>query len=125
MATKVVNLRRDNYDIYVGRPGRGQEGYFGNPVKIGRPCPVPLCGQTHSDAGSTLPCFKRYFVSRYRNDPEFRRRAKQLRNKTLGCFCKPGPCHGDVIAELLDNLCKCGYIPCRPEEHSRWSPQAD
>jgi hypothetical protein len=27
-----------------------------------------------------------------------------LRGKTLGCFCKPHPCHGDIIAAYLDSL---------------------
>jgi len=25
----------------------------------------------------------------------------ELRGKTLGCWCKPDPCHGDVIVQLL------------------------
>jgi hypothetical protein len=25
----------------------------------------------------------------------------ELEGKTLGCFCKPEPCHGDVLLELL------------------------
>lgn len=25
----------------------------------------------------------------------------ELRGKILGCFCKPAPCHGDVLVELL------------------------
>ena len=25
-----------------------------------------------------------------------------LKGKTLGCFCNPKPCHGDVLAELAD-----------------------
>ncbi|OFW99483.1 MAG: hypothetical protein A3E78_07830 [Alphaproteobacteria bacterium RIFCSPHIGHO2_12_FULL_63_12] len=25
-----------------------------------------------------------------------------LRGKRLGCYCAPLPCHGDVLAELLD-----------------------
>lgn len=25
----------------------------------------------------------------------------ELRGKVLGCFCKPHPCHGDVLVELL------------------------
>ena len=26
----------------------------------------------------------------------------ELKDKTLGCWCKPKPCHGDVLAELAD-----------------------
>ena len=28
----------------------------------------------------------------------------KLKGKTLGCFCKPYPCHGDIIAEYLNLL---------------------
>lgn len=31
--TKVVNIRKDDNDVYIGRAGKGQEGYFGNPTK--------------------------------------------------------------------------------------------
>jgi hypothetical protein len=24
----------------------------------------------------------------------------ELRGKTLGCWCSPGPCHGDILAEI-------------------------
>lgn len=30
----VVNLRREPYDIYIGRPGRGQTGPWGNPFRL-------------------------------------------------------------------------------------------
>jgi hypothetical protein len=38
------------------------------------------------------------------SDAEFKRRIHELKGKTLGCFCKPEACHGDVIAEYLNNL---------------------
>jgi hypothetical protein len=27
----------------------------------------------------------------------------ELRGKTLACWCAPGPCHGDVLAELVND----------------------
>ncbi|MBA3285144.1 MAG: DUF4326 domain-containing protein, partial [Nitrosopumilus sp.] len=27
----------------------------------------------------------------------------ELRGKTLGCWCRPDACHGDLLAELADN----------------------
>ena len=27
----------------------------------------------------------------------------QVKGKTLGCWCKPQNCHGDVIAEVADS----------------------
>jgi hypothetical protein len=37
-------------------------------------------------------------------DTEFTRRIHELKDKTLGCFCKPKACHVDVIAEYLDEM---------------------
>jgi hypothetical protein len=28
----------------------------------------------------------------------------ELKGKTLGCWCKPEACHGDILAELADTL---------------------
>jgi hypothetical protein len=88
--------------VYIGRPGKGKPGPWGNPVAIGQECPV--CNQVHRDAGSTLPCYRRYLDRRLRINPRFEARFRALKGKKLVCFCKPGPCHGDVMAEFLDNL---------------------
>ena len=98
--TSAVNLYRARYDVYIGRAGKGQDGYFGNPVRIGATC--TFCGKFHADGGSTLPCFTNYFLTRLEKDPEFKRRIVALKGKTLGCFCKPKPCHGDVIAAWVE-----------------------
>ena len=34
--------------------------------------------------------------------PDLMPRLPELRGKTLACWCKPGPCHGDAIAQLAD-----------------------
>ena len=90
----VVNIRNSSYDQYIGRASRGQDGYFGNPFRLheGKP------------RGSTLEKYKKYFYERLANDPEFKKRIHALKGKTLGCFCKPYPCHGDIIAEYLNTL---------------------
>lgn len=101
MGTTVVNLKAEPYDVYIGRAGRGEDGYFGNPIRIGGVC--PRCGDAHPDAGSTLPCYTAYFNERMIADSVFYRRVCELKGKRLGCFCKPGPCHGDVIVEWLES----------------------
>jgi hypothetical protein len=35
MQTVVVNLNKEPFDVYIGRAGRGQDGYFGNPFRMG------------------------------------------------------------------------------------------
>lgn len=102
MKCQSVNLYREQYDVYIGRAGKGKDGYFGNPVVLNQKCPV--CDEVHTTRGDTLPCFKIYFLDRFHSDEDFSERVKQLNGKKLGCFCKPQPCHGDVIAELVNGL---------------------
>ena len=101
MATTVVNLRKSEYDVYIGRGGRGQDGYFGNPVKVGESCPI--CGVKHKSK-KTLPCYRTYLMTRIAKDPEFKARVMSLHGKRLACFCKPRACHGDILAEVVDRL---------------------
>lgn len=88
--------------VYIGRPGKGEDGYFGNPIPRGVPCQV--CGVTHTDAGLTLVCYKRYLGDRIKTDPEFRSRVRALAGRHLFCFCAPRLCHGDTLARLADAL---------------------
>ena len=90
--TIVVNILVDDFDVYIGRKGRGYSGYFGNPFRLdyGEP------------RGSTLNLFKAYFLDRMKKDSKYRASILGLTGKRLGCFCKPGPCHGDIIANYLN-----------------------
>ena len=94
MKTRAVNIRYEECDVYIGRAGRGQDGYFGNPF-------VLSAGEAK---GSSLEKYRTYFYERLKTDAEFLERIHALKGKTLGCFCKPYPCHGDIIAEYLNSL---------------------
>lgn len=89
--TTVVNLHKEEYDVYIGRPGKGKIGDFGNPFNS-------------SDRESNINNFRKYFYQRISSDLEFKRKILQLKNKKLGCFCSPKPCHGQIIADYLNNL---------------------
>ena len=83
MKTKVVHFRKSKFDVYIGRPSK-----WGNPFKLKR-------GESREDV-----------IERYRNwllkQPSLLTDLHELRGKTLGCWCKPQSCHGDVLAELAD-----------------------
>ncbi len=96
---RVVNLYKEPFDVYIGRPGKGRSGYFGNPVIAGKPCEE--CGGRHDTPGSTLPCYKSYLSSRVARDRRFRLKLLTLHSSVLGCFCKPKPCHGDILCEFI------------------------
>ena len=96
MNTVVVNINRgEQFDVYLGRAGKGQDGYFGNPFKIGE----------DGDRAEVIRKYKRWFWKRVNEDQEFRNRVKELKGKRLGCFCHPMACHGDVIKAWLDRGC--------------------
>lgn len=88
--TTVVNIHHDEpYDIYIGRAGRGQDGYFGSPCVGG-------------SRSTNIRAFKAYFEARLKRDPEYKARVLALRGKRLGCHCAPMICHGDIIAAWVD-----------------------
>lgn len=91
--TRVVNIRTESYDVYIGRPGKGQDGYFGNPFRL----------EYDELRGSTIERYKKWFYKRINEDHDFREAIHKLEGKVLGCFCKPQACHGDVIVNYLEN----------------------
>ena len=93
-ATTVVHARRDEYDVYIGRgkcPRTGRNGSWGNPFK------VSVLGSRET---------MRSFLAMLQDaaaDPDWLAHAKaELQGKRLGCWCKPGLCHGDILARLVD-----------------------
>jgi len=87
MKTTVVNIRKEEHDVYIGRGS-----LFGNPFKISR----------HQDRIDVIEKYKEWFHNQIRIDIHFKISVLLLRNKKLGCYCKPKPCHGDVIVEYLN-----------------------
>jgi hypothetical protein len=62
------------------------------------------CGKTHEDAGSTLDCYGEYLIDYITNNSWFREQVRALHGKRLGCFCKPGVCHGDILIAAVASL---------------------
>lgn len=86
--TKIVNHRNnEKYDVYIGR-----NSIFGNPFIINR----------DGTRAEVVAKYKKYFYDRIETDLYFKNKVLALKGKTLGCFCKPLACHGDIIKEWLD-----------------------
>jgi hypothetical protein len=94
LVTRVVDIRHAKFDVYIGRAGNGESGYFGNPFKLAH----------ESLRANVLEQYKIYFFQRLERDKFFKERVMELRGKVLGCFCHPMSCHGDVIASYLNAL---------------------
>jgi hypothetical protein len=77
MITRIVNIYKEPYDQYIGRAGKAQDGYFGDPFRLG----------SGESRGGSLEKFREYFYERVKTDPQYRTRVHQLKGITLGCFC--------------------------------------
>lgn len=90
--TKVVHIRKGKYDVYIGRPSKWGNPYSHKPSAI---------------AGTVIVASREVAIERFermvRADPDLVAQIKQeLKGKTLGCWCKPLACHGDVLAKIAE-----------------------
>ena len=106
-AGPVVRLRRrggqvvQDADVYIGRQmtmggWRLPASPWANPFVAAR---CPGAGKTEK---AEEAC--RLYEDWIRGQPALLARLPELRGKTLGCWCKPGPCHGDVLVRLCREL---------------------
>lgn len=91
MTTRVVSLRDDRYDVYIGR---GSD--WGNPYSH---VDSPLVRWLVSTRAEAIEEYEKYVRE---ERPDLVARLGELRGKTLGCYCKPLlGCHGDVLVRLV------------------------
>lgn len=94
----VVHLRRSkgkivqDCDIYIGR-ACNMGGWNLSQSKWHNPYSVKQYGR--DDA---LDRYKKYIES---NQHNLLNDLHELAGKKLGCWCKPSPCHGDILRELF------------------------
>ncbi|TAN03218.1 MAG: DUF4326 domain-containing protein [Rhodanobacteraceae bacterium] len=81
----VKHWKREGADVYIGRPSA-----FGNPFKIGR----------DGDREQVIAKFRAWL---HVNPYLMRLARRELAGKTLGCWCAPHACHGDVLAEIANS----------------------
>lgn len=90
--TKVVNRDRDSFDVYIGRGS-----LWGNPFRLGE-------REGEFTREQAINLFRKRFEEELLREPATHLKALALRGHRLGCYCKPLPCHGDVIADYLNSL---------------------
>lgn len=83
MAARVVNVRKESCEVFIGRPSK-----WGNPFHIGQD-------------GTRQEVIQKYRAWILKSG--LLQEVHQLRGKTLGCYCAPLPCHGDVLLELANS----------------------
>lgn len=87
----VVHCQRDEYDVYIGRPGK-----WGNPFEIGK----------DGTRTEVIEKFRKWIQTQ----PELLAALPELAGKRLGCWCSPQKCHGDILYELANRNWLFGFI---------------
>lgn len=96
MTTRVINVRipDEAWDVYVGRgadPRTGKRSNrWGNQFVIGQGMDRDAVIAAHLQHVLERP----WLIDAIRSD---------LKGLTLGCWCKPRPCHGDTLATIADS----------------------
>jgi hypothetical protein len=91
MKGRVVHCKREKYDVYIGRPGP-----WGNPF--------PLKKEEERDR--VIERYRTWLQGELASGNIKEEDLLSLRGKTLGCWCAPRSCHGDVLLEEAERLHK-------------------
>ena len=88
---RVINKYKEKYTHYIGRGS-----VFGNPFKIG----------IDGNREEVIRKFERWII--LHNCNLIDKLKKEIYNlpedAILGCYCKPKPCHGDIIIKIWKEL---------------------
>lgn len=85
--TKVVNIKTERCDVYIGR---------GSP--LGNPFSAKTVGKFKA-----IEYYHKYYLPKLIEDGRITKEyLKSLKGKKLGCHCKPDPCHGDKLVEIIN-----------------------
>jgi len=79
---EVVHCKKAKFDVYIGRPSK-----WGNPFNIGK----------DGTREEVIEKYEQYLLG----NKQLMDALSELKDKTLGCWCKPLPCHGDVLVEQV------------------------
>jgi len=85
----IVHCKKEPYDIYIGRPS-----IWGNPFSH-------LDGKGRyrvANRALAIQCYRDWVWTQ----PELLMQVHTLKNRVLGCWCFPLPCHGSVLIELTN-----------------------
>jgi hypothetical protein len=91
---KVVHCKKAAYDVYIGRPSK-----WGNPYSHKTGTKAKYKTDTRDEA---IEKYRDYIL--YGDGKHLLKDLHELKGKTLGCWCSPLPCHGNILSQLIDEL---------------------
>jgi hypothetical protein len=90
-APRVVHCKKEPYDVYIGRPSK-----WGNPFSHLEGTRAQFKVSTRQEA---IDAYRKWITEG--NGRHLLKDLHELEGKTLGCWCKPQACHGDILSELV------------------------
>ena len=90
----VVHCKKQGYDVYIGRGSK-----WGNPFSHKQGTKAQYVVGSREEA---IACYKEYIT--VGEGKHLLKDLHELKGKTLGCWCKPLACHGDILEELIEKL---------------------
>lgn len=80
---RVVHCKKEPYDVYVGRGSK-----WGNPFVIGK----------DGNRNQVITKYAEWILTQ----PDLMKALPELKDKTLGCWCAPKPCHGEILERMAN-----------------------
>jgi hypothetical protein len=96
---------KDEDHVYIGRnmsfyvPG-ADGSIWQNPFKVAKN--DKKTNKNKYTLDESLNKYREYIE----NNEQLKNRLCELKGKTLGCWCKPNKCHGDILCELINKYCE-------------------
>jgi len=87
---RVVHCKREEFDVYIGRGSK-----WGNPYSHRNGTLAKYVVETREEA---IQKYEEYLLG----NQDLLSAISELRGKTLGCWCKPKSCHGDVLLKYAN-----------------------
>lgn len=88
---KVVHCKKEEYDVYIGRPSK-----WGNPFTHKQGTQADKILSSRQEA---VDAYREWITSG--DGRHLLKDLHELKDKTLGCWCSPLACHGDVLSDLV------------------------
>ena len=104
MTTTIVNKKFNDYDVYIGRGS-----IFGNHWSHQEGTLAEFVVGSREEA---VLCYEKWLTGEefvdYKQDlrQQILDSLPLLVGKRLGCYCRPFPCHGDVLKKLAEKSAK-------------------
>lgn len=97
---KTVHCKLEKFDVYIGRYHKDFKKHsfkWGNPFVIG----------VDGTREEVIEKYEKWI----RSQSFLMKSLPELKDKTLGCWCDPLACHGEVLIKLVDELYNPVIVP--------------